>query len=61
MTATLMSMEKNTMREVLTIQPNSLLHKTLNGTVATIANVVLDRADVTGVKVRDMLRPPPGA
>jgi len=45
----------------LSIVTQQLLQDTMYGTIATITNVVFSRADITGSKVRDMLRLPPGA
>jgi hypothetical protein len=45
----------------LSIITDQLCKKTLYGTIATIANVVFSRNDVTGSTVREMLRSPPGA
>jgi len=38
-----------------------LCKRAMYGTVATVANVVFDRDDMTGRQVREMLRLPPGA
>ncbi len=45
----------------LSVVTEQLCRNALYGTIATIANVVFSRTDMTGSKVREMLRSPPGA
>jgi len=44
----------------VSMQAETLFEKLLAGTVARVANVVFDRRDMTGPKVREMLRLPTG-
>jgi|HubBroStandDraft_6_1064221.scaffolds.fasta_scaffold680096_2 hypothetical protein len=52
--------ELRTFVAILSVITEQLCKKTLYGTIATIANVVFSRNDMTGSKVREMLRSPPG-
>jgi hypothetical protein len=50
--------ELRTLVSNLYITNTTLFKKRLDGTIATVTNVVLNRQDMTAAKIREMIRPP---